>query len=78
MLTNCIIIADSFDPFDVAPAPYSNVEHPAPPSSYFGDSISRPYPTNKWFQNFVLDQANQPIMPMPYRYYPSISYILSP
>ncbi len=39
--------------------------HPAPPGSLWGSNAA-PYPTNAWWNNFVLDQGDQAVVTLPY------------
>ena len=47
-----------------APA-FAPIEHPKPPSSYWGTN-NGPYQTNAWFENFVLDGADQLVQAYPF------------
>ena len=47
--------------------PYQAVNHPKPPNDVlFGSAAGLPYETNSWWQNFVLDAGDQPVIVLPY------------
>lgn len=47
--------------------PYAALNHPKPPNDVlFGQAAGLPYETNSWWQNFVLDAGDQPVIVLPY------------
>ena len=44
---------------------FATTDHPKPPSEYWGDNTF-PYQTNAWFENFVLDGADQLVQSYPF------------
>ena len=56
-------------PLSTAPPPniYVQIDHPKPPNSLLlGTAGNGPYETNAWWQNFVLDNGDQPVSVLPY------------
>ena len=54
-------------PLSTDKPPYEARNHPKPPNdALFGGSAGLPYETNSWWQNFVLDNGDQPVIVLPY------------
>ena len=47
---------------------FKTTTHPMPPSAFYSDELKShgALPTNAWFQNALLEQGDQPIVPLPY------------
>ncbi|PVV04751.1 hypothetical protein BB560_000733 [Smittium megazygosporum] len=56
---------ESYPSSDAAAMPFSTVQNNYAPNQLWG-KIKAPYPTNKWWMNFVLENGDQPIYCVPY------------
>lgn len=70
LLALCLVVlfgfvgGGSWRPFSTVEPPYPPIEHPLPLTSHWGDS-KKPYPTNEWWMNLVLQPSNQPVIIAP-------------
>jgi hypothetical protein len=69
LLSACLLVsAGSFDPISLEDPPYKHVTHPMPLSPYWSPALVervKAVPTNRWWQNLVLEPPNQPCTASP-------------